>query len=73
MVEFEPGVFGGETPINDCSALITLVLQGFDSLPEGFFNGIAAAQDTAGEHAQLDLCHVEPTAMFGGVVKVEFG
>ena len=71
MVEFDSSILSGETPIDGSPVLIALKLQALDLLSEGLFIGDAPAQDSPGQDTEFDLCHIEPTAVFGSVVKLQ--
>ena len=68
MVEFDSSILSGESPVYSGSGLISFCLQGLDLLAGGFFIRNGPAQDSPPQDAKLDLCHVEPTTLFGSVV-----
>jgi len=70
-VEFDSSILSGETPIDGSPALVALMLQGLNLLSESLFIDDATTQDPSPQVAELDLYHVEPTAVFGGVVKLQ--
>ena len=71
MVEFDSSVHSGESPVYGRSGLVSFCLHGRDFDSEGLFIGDAPAQDSPGQDAELYLCHVEPTAVLGSVVKLQ--
>ena len=71
MVEFDSSVYGGEAPIDGGPVLVALLLHYLDMSFQGFFIGDAATEDAPGKHAKLDFCHVQPTTVYGGVVKLQ--
>ena len=71
MVHFEASVLSGESPVYGRSGLVSFCLQGHYLVSEGLFIGDTPAQDSPGQDAELDLCHVEPTTVFGSVVKLQ--
>ena len=52
-------------------ALVAWPLPSGDFLPQGLNVGNAAIQTLAGENGKFTLRHIEPTAMLGGIVKLE--
>ena len=71
-LEFDPGYLGTKLPVDFGLMLVAWALPGGDFLPQGVDRRNAPIQTLAGEHGQLALGHIEPTAMLGGVVKLEF-
>ena len=70
-VKFAPGVLGVEPPVNGGSGGISLRDQGLDLPPEGGFVGDALLEAGAGQHAELDFRHIQPTPVLGGVVELQ--
>ena len=62
---FGPGIQNAEAPVDAGLSLVPLVFQGLDLAAEGCFVGEPLPQATAGEDAELDLGHVQPTAVLG--------
>ena len=71
MVHFDASVLDGESPVYGRSGLVSFCLQGRNFTTEGLFIGNAPAQDSPPQDAEFDLCHIEPTAVFGSVVKLQ--
>ena len=57
-------------PIDLGSGLISFQFQGMDFAAGGFIIGDALLQTATGEDAELDLRHIQPTAVLGGVVEL---
>jgi transposase-like protein len=70
-LEFDPGHLGTELPVDFGLELVAWAFPSGDFLPQGVDRRNAAIQTLAGEHGQLALGHIEPTAMLGGVVKLQ--
>jgi len=71
MVHFDACVLSRESPVNGRSGLVSFCLQDRDLATESLFIGDTPVHDSLGQDAELDLCHVEPTAGFGSVVKLQ--
>ena len=70
-MEFGSGVLDAESPVDAGLSLVSLLFQSLDLPAEGFLVGETLLEATAGEDAELDLRHVQPTATLGGVVKLQ--
>ena len=70
-VELDPSGLGGELPVDRGLELIAMGLPGGDLAAHGLDIAEAPAQALAHHHVDLDLGHVEPTAVFGRVVPFE--
>ena len=67
-MKFDPCVFGGEAPVDRGGRHVAFLLQGLDFTFKGILSGDAPVENASSEHAELDLGHVKPATMFGGVV-----
>ncbi len=70
-MEFRPSILGVEAPMDRGSGGVSLPLQGLNFSAEGSLIGDTPPQARSGQDAELDLRHVEPTAVFGGVVELQ--
>ena len=70
-MEFGSGVLDAEAPVDPGLSLVPLLLQGLDLPAERILAGETLLEVTAGEDAELDLRHVQPTAVPGRVVKLQ--
>jgi tetratricopeptide (TPR) repeat protein len=68
MLELDAGVLGGEPPVDPATGPVARRLPGCDLPFQGRLVGQAAVQTLLGQHGQLDLGHVQPASMLGGVV-----
>ncbi len=68
---FRPGVLDAETPVDDGPGLIALPLQGMDPPAEGFVVREPLPQAAAGDDAELNFRHTEPTAVHRRLVKLQ--
>src|ERR671918_1576503 len=71
MAQLAPCNPRSEAPINPGMGQVAFGFQGLDFPPEGGFVGDALVQTLPAEHAQLQLGHVQPTTMLGGVVELQ--
>ena len=71
MLEFSASVLGGEPPVYDCGSLVALMLKRRDLCLQYHFVADPAVEALSTEDAQFNLSHVQPTAMFGSVVKLK--
>ena len=71
MTQSGPCSRGGKSPGDSGVGFIAASHQGCQFAGEGSPIGYPPIETLATEHAQLDFCHVKPTAMFGGVVKLQ--
>src|SRR3954451_7955616 len=72
MLEFDARVGGGEAPVDAVPRGIAVGDPGGHFLLDGRPVGQATVEALALQDAQLDLGHVEPTAMLGRVVDLQF-
>jgi hypothetical protein len=70
-LQFYAGIGGGEVPIGFDMFLIAAVLPGGDFLSQGRLVGDASIETLTRQDAQFGFSHVQPTAVFGGVVPFE--
>ena len=70
-VKFGSGILGIEPPVDGGFCGVALLLQSLDFLPEGLLVGKPLFEARAGQNAELYLRHIEPTAVLGGVVKLQ--
>ena len=70
-MKFGSCVPGVEPPVDGGPGRIALLDQGLDFPPESLLAGDPLLQAGAGQDAELDLRHVEPTAVLGGVMKLQ--
>jgi Voltage gated chloride channel len=70
MLELDAGVLGGEAPVDPATGPVARRLPGCDLPFQGRLVAQAAVQALLGQHGQLDLGHVQPAAMLGGVVQL---
>jgi hypothetical protein len=59
-----------ESPLYGCTLLMTLLLPGIDLLFHSFEGGDATIQALTRQDGQFNVHHIEPTAIFWGVVKL---
>ena len=70
-MQFGSGVLGGEPPVDGGLCRIALDLIGVDGSLQGSLVGITPLETGPGQHAELNLRHVQPTGVFGCVVKFQ--
>ena len=70
-MEFRPSILRAEAPMNGGSGGISLPFQGLDFPAEGGLVGDTPPQAGSRQDAELDLGHVEPTAVLGRVVELQ--
>lgn len=70
-MELSAGIEDVKAPVDPGLSLVPLQFQGLDLPAEGFLIGETLSQATAGDDAELDLRHIQPTAMLGCVVKFQ--
>ena len=70
-VEFGSGVVGAEPAVDGDVRCVALALVGGDLALQCVRVGISPLEAGAAQRAEFDLCHVEPTGVFGRVVKLE--
>ena len=68
-MEFGPGVLGGEAPVDDRLGLVAFLFQSMYLPAETVLFRAPLPEAAAGYDAELDLCHIQPTAMLGRMVK----
>ena len=68
MLELDAGIRGCETPVDLATLLVALWLPALNFPTERGLIGQAPLETSPGQHAQLDLGHVRPTAVLGCVV-----
>ena len=71
MAHFGSGFLACEHPIDFGAALVSLLLPGGDLAFELFPAFDPPVQTLAAEHADLDLHHVQPAGVLGGVVEFQ--
>ena len=64
-MEFASGVLGSEPPVNGSSYRVPLRHAGADGSFQAVFNSVASAQAGPGQHAELDLRHIQPASVLG--------
>ena len=70
-VQLGPGIPGVELPVDGGSGGVALLDQGLDFPPQGILVGEPLPEAGAGEHAELDFRHVQPTAVLRRVVELQ--
>ncbi len=70
-MELPPGILGSKPPVDGSLGGIALPFQGLDFPAEGGFVRDTPPEAGASQHAEFDLRHVEPTAVFGCVMKLQ--
>ena len=68
---FPSGILGCEAPLDDRSGLIPFPFQGLDFPAERFLLAQPFSEAVTGENAELYFRHIQPTAVLGGVVKLQ--
>src|SRR5947208_1312426 len=71
-LEFDAGVGGAEAPVDRRLGTIACGLPSGDLMPQQIRTAEASIQTLLPQHGQFDLGHVEPTAVFGRVMKLQF-
>ena len=66
-MEFGAGIEDIEAPVDAGFSLVPLQFQGLDFPTKGFLIGETLSEATAGDDAEFDLRHIQPTAMLGGL------
>ena len=69
-MELVTSVIGSEAPRDGAVLSIALGLQGGDALAQVLHACHPTRQTATGKNTDLDLGHIEPTAMFGRVVEL---
>ncbi len=70
-MQFGPCILSTEPPIDSGFSSIALPLQGFDFPEEGALIGDTPLEATASQDTELDLRHIEPTAVLGSMVELQ--
>ncbi len=70
--KFGPGHIGAELPVDFGPELVARTLPGGNLFAQDLDMGDTTIQTLTGQHRKFTLRHIEPTAMLGGVVKLEF-
>ena len=70
-MELGAGIEDVDAPVDAGLSLVPLQYQGMDLSAEGPLVGKALSETTAGEDAELDLRHIQPTPMLGSVMKLQ--
>ena len=70
-MQFGSGVLGVEAPVDGGSGVVALHDQSVYFPPQGLLAGEPLLQTGAGQYAELDLRHVQPTPVPGGVVELQ--
>jgi hypothetical protein len=68
---FGAGFVGCEHPFDACASGVALPLPSFDFVDEPIWVVDSAVEALAAQDADLDLDHVEPTGVLGGVVELQ--
>ena len=71
MLEFSASVLSGEAPVYDGDGLIALMLQRRDLSLEYHLVADSTVEALVAEDTQLNLSHVQPTAMYWSKVKLQ--
>src|SRR5438067_12024333 len=72
VLEFDTRILGGETPINGGVRVIALLLPSPNPLLCLLKAGDAPSQALSSQHREFNLGHIQPTAMFGRVMDLQF-
>ena len=70
-MEFASGVLGSEPPVNSGPSRVPLRHAGSDGSFQVVLVGVASAQAGPGQHAELDLRHIQPASVLGSVVELQ--
>ena len=68
---FGSGLLYAEVPVDPGLRLVTFLFQGLDLPAEGLLVWETLTEVTAGEYAEPNLRHIEPTAVLGRVVELQ--
>ena len=71
MAEFDASIGGGEAPVDLCRRGVPGLLPGGYRSGERRFIRDAPVQTLTAQDGQFDFGHIEPGAMFGGVMKLQ--
>src|SRR5436309_15968440 len=69
-MELVTSIIGGKAPRDGAALSIALSLQGSDALAQVLHAFHATRQTPTGKNTDLNLGHIQPTAMFGSGVKL---
>ena len=64
-------ILDGKAPVDGGTSLIAFLFERMDMSPQVSLIRDTLSQTTTAEHAQLDLGHVEPTAVYWSVVELQ--
>ena len=70
-MEFGASVLGAEPPVDGGPGGVAPDLIRVDGSSQRHFVPVASLQAVSGQHAEFDLRHIQPTAVFGCVVKLQ--
>ena len=71
MLKFSASVLSGETPVYDGYSLVTLMFQRRDLSLQYHLVADPTVETLVAQDAQLYLSHVQPTAVYRSVVKIQ--
>src|SRR5215218_191188 len=72
MLELDASIGAGEAPVYGVLGRVALDFPRTHFLGKRFLVGDALIQTLASEHTQLDLGHVQPRAVLGSVMNLQF-
>ena len=64
-------ILDGKAPVDGGTSLIAFLFERMDMSPQVSLIRDTLSQTTTAEHAQLNLGHVEPTAVYWSVVELQ--
>ena len=70
-MEFDPSVLGSKAPRDGAALCIALSLQSRNAFTQDLHALDAPRQAAAGKNSDLDLGHIEPAPMFGGIMELD--
>ena len=70
-MEFGSGVCGPEAPVDGDTRRVALGLVGSDLALQSVSVGVSPFETGSAQHAELDFRHVQPTGVFGRMVKLQ--
>jgi hypothetical protein len=71
-MQLDTGIFTSESPIYGRASFIAPLFISLDLSPQYLFISNATVKTLPTQHAQLNLSHIQPTAVLGRVVKLQF-
>src|SRR5574341_930124 len=71
-MQLDTGIFTSKSPIYSRASFIAPLLISLDLSPECLFISNATVKTLSTQHTQLNFSHIEPTAVLGRVVKLQF-